>query len=140
MIGYPADASFPRRGTTTFSSSAYWSSTVSTYPSYVYNNNSQLYNYIENYKVYLEKQGIEIEEARLLKKEELETLGCSSSCSSAPSWVYATSYWTGTAYNSSYLWLVDTTSSVKNKSYSNNDDLGVRPIIAISKEVIRDAI
>ena len=87
MIGY---GTTPRKGTTEFSSTNYWSSTVSSYPVYVYNSNSTLYSYVENYKTYLSTLGVTPTEARLITKEELEGLGCivsSNSCSSAPSWV-----------------------------------------------------
>ena len=50
-----------------FSKQNYLTSTVTSYPAYVYDSNLGIYNYIENYKVYLEGQGIEIEEARLIK-------------------------------------------------------------------------
>ncbi len=43
MIGRPSDNSYPRYGTTVFSSTNYWSSTVKTYPSYVYDENSYHY-------------------------------------------------------------------------------------------------
>ena len=66
MLGYVSGQTI-RKGTTMFSNTNYWSSTVSSYPAYVYDSNSTLYNYVENYKTYLESQGAEIEEARLIK-------------------------------------------------------------------------
>ena len=42
-----------RNGTTKFSNTNYWLSTVSTYPAYVYDSNSTLYNYVESYRTYL---------------------------------------------------------------------------------------
>ena len=130
MIGYGPT---PRKGTTVFSSTNYWSSTVSTYPAYVYDSNSTLYNYVENYRTYLESQGAEIEEARLIKKEELEALGCSSSdysCSSAPSWVSGTSYWSGSAVSSDFVW------SVLSRGYFGYYDysfrFGCRPVITLT--------
>ena len=50
-----------RNGPSAFSSTNYWITTVETYPAYVYNSNSTLYNYVENYKTYLEKQGATVE-------------------------------------------------------------------------------
>ena len=134
MIGYPPDGSYPRYGTTAFSSTNYWSSTVSTYPAYVYDSNSTLYNYVESYKTYLESQGVEIEEARLIKVEELEALGCSMddlSCSEAPEWVYGTTYWSGSANGSSGILRV-----LSDSPFSSNDCFydyyfGVRPVIVL---------
>ena len=125
---------FPWIGTTTFSSTNYWSSTVSSYPAYVYDSNSTLYNYVESYRTYLESQGAEIEEARLIKMEELEALGCSRddySCSDAPEWVYGTSYWSGAADDSSRVWCVDSIGNFSSISYSFDLSYGVRPVIVL---------
>ena len=126
---------FPWYGTTSFSSTNYWSSMVSSYPAYVYNSNSTLYNYVDNYRAYLESQGAEIEEARLIKVEELENLGCSMDnnhdCSEAPEWVYGTSYWSGSAYSSSFFWMVISTGSLGYDSFSDDDDYGIRPVIVV---------
>ena len=121
-----------------FSSTVYWSNSVSNYPAYIYNESSILYSYVENYRVYLESQGVEIEEARLIKTEELETLGCSeddSSCLGAPEWVYETSYWSGMATNAYYVCYVssDTGSFFKFGDYRASL-FGVRPVITISKD------
>ena len=132
MIGY---GTTPRKGTSTFSNTNYWYSTVSSYPAYVYNENSLLYNYVENYKIYLSTLGVVPIEARLITIEEFETLGCSgSSCTSAPSWVYATSYWTGSAAETKRLWRVYSSGALSRDvvSYENNSSLGVRPVITIS--------
>ena len=72
---------------------------------------------------------------RLITYEELDTLGCSFSnnlCNSAPSWVYATTYWTGSAYSSNYIWSVAGTSGQYGIHFTNNER-GVRPVITISK-------
>ena len=123
-----------RNGTTPFSSTNYWSSTVSSYPAYVYDSNSTLYNYVESYRTYLESQGAEIEEARLIKYEELEALGCSASscsCKSAPEWVYGTTYWSGAAFDSSNVWSVHSDDDFYEGYYSSNYSRGVRPVIVL---------
>ena len=90
-------------GTVAFSSTTYWvdSSTNlkpaygSSYPAYVYDSNSNLYQYVNNYVTYLNTQGVQVS-GRLIKQEELVALGCNAStkhCDSsqggtAPSWVY----------------------------------------------------
>lgn len=120
-------------GVTAFSTSAYWTS--DSYPSYVYNSNSSLYTYIENYKTYLEGTGATIENARLITSEELEILGCSMekyTCSSAPSWVYSTSYWTATAANSTTIHTVLANGNSAAVSYDNTAFRGVRPVIEIA--------
>ena len=123
-----------RNGTTPFSSTNYWSSAVSSYPAYVYDSNSTLYNYVESYRTYLESQGAEIEEARLIKYEELEALGCSASscsCKSAPEWVYGTTYWSGAAFDSSNVWSVHSDDDFYEGYYSSNYSRGVRPVIVL---------
>ena len=134
-------------GTTKFSSTNYWydgsslkSEYGTEYPAFVYDSNSILYNYVENYKKYLEKTGAVIEQARLIKMEELEKLGCvydgwNWSCAkNAPTWVYATSYWTGSAAETKRLWRVYSSGALNRDvaSYENNSSLGVRPVITIS--------
>ena len=90
--------------------------------------------YVNNYKTYLTNMGVDISSARLITKSELETLGCSSSsnsCSSAPSWVYSTSYWSGTAYDTDYVWRVSTSKRFNYEPFNRSDAFGVRPVIEI---------
>ena len=133
MLGYVSGQT-GRKGTIAFSSANYWSSTVSTYPAYVYDSNSTLYNYVESYRTYLESQGAEIEEARLIKYEELTALGCSGrSCKSAPSWVYGTSYWSGAA-RVDLVWFVTSYGVFDNYFYAYGYECGVRPVIVLESE------
>ena len=113
MKGYGVS---PRTGVTAFSSFVYWSdgTTVKSqygdvFPAYVYDSSSIIYNYIENYRIYLEGLGAKIDDARLIDVLELETLGFSiddRSCDGASEWVYATSYWTRSAYNTNSVFNV----------------------------------
>ena len=139
MLGYVRGQSI-RKGTTKFSNTNYWSSTVSSYPAYVYDSNSTLYSYVENYKTYLSTLGVTPIEARLITYEELESLGCSgsdNSCSEAPEWVYATTYWSGSAHDILHVWNVFSDGYFVNSYYYDNDFLyGVRPVITISKSLI----
>ena len=124
------------KGTTTFSNTNYWSSTVSSYPAYVYDSNSTLYSYVENYKTYLSTLGVTLTEARLITYEELTSLGCSvSSCKNAPSWVYATSYWSGSADSIQDVWNVRSSGSFDYDNFDNDVRFGVRPVIVISKSL-----
>ena len=137
MLGL-VDSGQPYKGTTMFSKTDYWRSTVTagSYPAYVYDSNSLLYSYVENYKTYLSTLGATPSEARLITYEELTALGCSSSSStSAPSWVYATSYWSGSAGSYNSVWRVSSkSSSFFNGSYNSNNGFGVRPVIVISQD------
>ena len=121
-----------------FSNTNYWSSTVSSYPAYVYDSNSTLYSYVENYKTYLSTLGVTPTEARLITYEELISLGCSvSNCTKAPSWVYATSYWSGSANSSSGVWYVNSDGYFYFIIfYTDNNNRGCRPVITISRSLI----
>ena len=125
-----------------FSSTNYWSSKVSTYPAYVYDSNSKLYVNVEKYKEYIENQGIKIEEARLIKMEELETFGCkrsgtSGSCASAPSWIFETSYWTGAAGSSTSVWFLNSGGALRQSGSSYGRNSGIRPVIIILKSLLK---
>ena len=89
--------------------------------------------YVNNYKNKLENNfGLKIVEARLITKDELIELGCienSNSCSEAPDWVYSTSYWSGTAYDSDSVLFVYSTGFFYFDNYSSNGNYGVRPVI-----------
>lgn len=119
--------------TLAFSSSEYWG--YASTGTYVYNSNSSIYNYVENYRAYLESQGAEIEEARLIKYEELTALGCNgSSCTSAPEWVYETSYWSGAADGRYSIWNVNNVGAFARDNSSSSFYYGIRPVIVLSKE------
>ena len=135
MLGYVSGQSI-RKGTTKFSNTNYWSSTVSSYPAYVYDSNSLLYSYVENYKTYLSTLGVTPSEARLITKDELTALGCIRNCTSAPSWVYATSYWSGSADSSVDVWRVNSDGYLVNGDFSFNFSFGCRPVITISRSLI----
>ena len=129
-VSYP-----PWIATIPFSSTTYWSSTVSTYPTYVYNENSNLYKYINNYKKYIEQFGVSVNEARLITYNELDNLGCDSAtatCPTAPSWVYQTSYWAGDAGGSNVMWGIDS-DGVFSVNFHGSHARGIRPVLAISR-------
>jgi len=129
-------------GITVFSRASYWSSNVSTYPAYIYDSNSKLYTYIENYKNVIEGMGVDVIEARPITYEELtsEEIGCSgdnNSCTSSPySWIYSTMYWSGSAGGTGYVWGVGSGGSFGHDfGYSYGGGTGVRPVIIISKSL-----
>ena len=135
-------------GTVAFSNTNYWNGKVGTdYPgsycdsvsetncAYVYDANSNLFQYVNTYKTYLEGKGATIKSARLLREEEAYELGCENdwnwTCNSGPAFVRETSYWLGSAYSDYDVLGVDSDGGI---STSNNDfdtTFGVRPVIVI---------
>lgn len=101
---------------------------------------SEIKPYVDAYKTKLEELNGNISEVRLITKEELEALGCDSSnytCSSAPSYIYSTSYWTMSPYVGSdrYSWDVRSYGDFGNDLVSVDNAFGVRPVIEISKSL-----
>jgi len=94
--------------------------------------------YINDYIDYLESEyGVSGISGDAITRSELETLGCSSifySCSGAPSWVYTTSYWSGSASDEWYVWRVY--SDADFASFDNVCDMGVRPIIEFDESLL----
>ena len=93
--------------------------------------------YVNNYKKTLESYGVEVIEARLITRNELGLLGCTtSSFKPIADWVsIPRNYWTGTAdlssigiYTMAYL-------SVSIINYYDAFTFGVRPVIVISKDL-----
>ena len=123
---------FPFIGTTAFSSASQKGTNCSDY------SGSIVEGYVNNYNSYLITQGVTPIETRLITKDELISLGCSEddySCSSAPSWVYVTSYWSGSTLPS-YVWSVYNTSIFCDSFSDNDDNFGVRPVITISRDYL----
>ena len=132
MLGYVLGQSI-RNGTTVFSSSTQKGTNYSDY------SGSIVEEYVNNYKTILESDyGVDVVEARLITKDELvNTFGCNESentcIGSAYPWIYSTSYWSGSAYNTNYVWGVDSNGNFGNVDYDYGYDFGVRPVIIISK-------
>ena len=142
MIGYHSGQTI-NNGTTIFSTTNYWESTTSSYPAYVYNENATIYTYVENYKTYLSTLGITSKEARVITYEELETLGCNGddrSCKGAPSWVYSTSYWTGSAAVGWKMWYLYSDGKLTFNYNTEDRYFGVRPVITIPKWLFANTI
>ena len=121
-------------GTVGFSTTSYWS--ADSYPADVYNNNSLLYPIVEEYVSYLNTK-LTNATGSLLTYSQAVNLGCSSSsCSSAPSWVYSTWYWTGSANDTVNVWRVYSRGNFNDVNYRSGDYYGVRPVITISTSEI----
>ena len=110
------------------------------YPVNVFDNNSLLYEPLQNYKNYLKNTlGKTSVDARLITYEELTGLGCVSDakgCKSTPSWVYNTYYWTASAYNNSNVWFLDSVGNFGGSLFYSSYRSGLRPVITISKSDI----
>ena len=112
------------------------------YPANVFDNNSLLYEPVQNYKTYLKNTlGKTSVDARLITYKELIGLGCGksgSSCKSAPSWVYSVNYWTASADDDTYVWSVysDDTFGSSGSDFNIYGAIGLRPVITISKSEI----
>ena len=127
-------------GNVVFSTTSYWKDGNklkeeygTSYPVYAFDDNSNVKQYVDNYVTYLNNQRAKVT-GRLISKEELETLGCDESnvtCSSAPEWVYQTSYWSGSV-TSNTVYSVFSFSDFVYGTYSN-DGFGVRPVIILEK-------
>lgn len=114
-----------------------------TYP-YVYDLNSNLYKYVEKYKTVLEEKGVNIIDIKLLSYEQAIEQGCipdqdstheSGNCNAAPSWIYSTNYWLGSATaNSGAVWAIAYTAEKIDFStpFGNFYNFwGIRPVITI---------
>ena len=139
MTKYNIDSTTYRQsetaGTIAFSSTNYWSSETK-YPVDVYDErNDSIKPIVDNYVSYLNGSLIEDATGSLLTFDQAKNLGCddsSWSCSNAPTWVYSTSYWTGSADDPNRVWSVDSIGSFDNVDVDLDYDYGVRPVITIS--------
>ena len=99
---------------------------------------SLIETYVNDYEVAIEAMGVNVESARLITKDELvNTFGCNESentCTgSAYPWIYATTYWSGSARGSNRVWSVGSNGGFGLDSYAYGYAAGVRPVITISK-------
>ncbi len=121
--------------TVAFSSRNYWAS-ITSYPAWVYNENNDIVRpLVDAYVDKLKVAGYSSVTGRLIKYEELVSLGCTTSgstCNSAPSWVKNTSFWSGSVDSSSNVWHVGTNGGFVISNYSRSSTFnGVRPVITI---------
>lgn len=130
LLGY-SQVNSVHFGTTPFADSNYCNGYCSNY------SGSVVENYVLNYKTKVEEFGIDVRIARLILDSELtdkETFNCEYlvGCSSKFSWIYSTSYWTGTATNDTNLWAVTRDNTYDDNIYSSYR-FGVRPVLIISR-------
>ena len=109
------------------------------YPADVYDSNSKLYEHVENYESYLRSKGYNSIEARLMTFKEVENLGCVGSdnaCTAAPSWVYSTTYWLGSAEYSNKVIAILSNSYFESNYFESSYGGGLRPVITILKSEV----
>lgn len=111
------------------------------YPADVYDENSAVKSYVDNYVNKLSTLfDISNIKGRLIKKKELENLGCTNdSCSNKVKWLYEKNsyYWTATAEGYDRLYYVGQFGNIS-KAYTNStSDCGIRPVIEISKSELQ---
>ena len=132
MLGWKSGQNW-RNGVIPFSESQYWNEPTGIYPLYVYNSNSNIYPYIENYKQILNSWGVTVKDARPITYEELISLGCvkeTETCKdSGYAWLYTTTYWTATADNYINIYIVNSSGNFRPSGYNGHD--GTRPLIII---------
>lgn len=121
----------------TKATSELFSTTTNVYD--IYDENSNLYTYVENYVDAIEELGLEDVSGRLLNYDEIIELGCDDlRVNSCPTFLLNTDYYLGSAtVNStqSFVWHIrgDMGDIVDNANYENPiDGDGVRPVITIN--------
>ncbi len=141
--GFVIGGTEPYSGTVTFSNTNYWSSNTN-YPIFVYNNNSTLYQYVENYALHL-RNILQVDDisASLISYEQMIRLGCNAtnnSCENAPSWLHLVSYWIGSAYNTTNILGMNSNGLFGNGQYSSNNVYGVRPLVTVPTNIVRNTM
>ena len=126
-----------------FSDTNYWSSSVNSYPADVYNENSDLYKYLDGYRHYLFSIGVSSARVTLPNIEVIETLGCSeisgstASCSDIVSWAkVSNTYWTQVATASNFLCVISS-SGLACGVPSSTSVFYIKPIVIIDKLQIK---
>ncbi len=106
-------------------------------PAYVFDENSLLYEPLKNYESYLKTSlGKTSINTSLLSYEQALALGCTTNnhtCEAAPSWVYETCYWLGSAQNMFDVWFACEDGSFNLISFYDSNFYGLRPVINILK-------
>lgn len=137
-----------RYGVVPFAGELYWDNGIikgnygSAYPGYVYDSNSNIFNYLQEYKTKLEGMGAVIEEIRVPDLHEVRTLGCMRRYSSCEyfeyEWLVTSSYWTGSAEDFMNLWAVRVDKFFGFYDATDSGSYGIRPVIEVlDKNIVR---
>ena len=131
------------KGIVPFAKSNYWvdssnkllSKYGTTYPAYVFDSNSSLYEPLENYKNYLKNTlGKSSVETRLIKFEEIETIISEQKLTACDNiWCGMTTYWTGTAYDDDEITIMWANGTSNYDKPDSTFGYGLRPVITIKK-------
>lgn len=98
-------------------------------------------NYVEklklNYRVTCTGDLIQKQDLDVIAGEEIDINSSLKNYNTIPEWIYATSYWTKTAYDEEHLINVQSNGALKSQIeewnlYKKNNSNGVRPLITIS--------
>ena len=91
-------------------------------------------SYVEDYVTYLKNYGVNVT-GRLLTYNEMTELGCAESYEcTGESWVYNTTFYTGSLRSTNLLWLISSTGQFGDNGYGiSNGYIGVRPVIVLEK-------
>lgn len=94
--------------------------------------------YVDSYKEKLNELGGYVKDVNLITLAELKALGCGDSfCKSVPSFLYTTSYWVDSTSSNNVSYTVRTDGALRTYQVSRGDRYGVRPVITISKSLIK---
>lgn len=111
------------------------------YGSNIYDSRTTLYNYVEDYKTYLNHQyGVTVN-ASVLAASRLNDLGCNitigdrdntnDSCTNGPDWLFESTYWTQTNDTYTKLYVVNSNKTITTVDYNNQNSVGLKPMITI---------
>jgi len=122
-------------GTVAFSTNLYWvDDYLNVLPeiktTWLYNENTSIYQYISEYQRILKDDlGVSSAVATLISYEQVNDLKTNFG---NPSWLYLTSYWTGSLNNSDCVWAVNTEGDFWGEIANIDRSFGARPVITIS--------
>ena len=120
-------------------------------PTYIYNKNADIiYPYVSEYeRILREELNVKSAKATLIRYQQLAELGCDlekQTCGPdngygalekpAPSWVYSTTYWTGSVVFNDLMIYIDAGYGIYFSYAEENEIAGVRPVVTISASEI----
>ena len=125
-------------GVINYSDSYYWGNLKkiygSNFPAYVFDSNSHILNYLQNYKTKLLEFDSTIEKVRLITYEE--AMAYTEDSEEYP-WIYNTSFWTGTAGELRKIYAVSKDENIVLEDAKSIGKYGIRPVIEMLDENIQ---
>ena len=106
----------------------------SNFPAYVFDSNSHILNYLQNYKTKLLEFDSTIEKVRLITYEE--AMAYTEDSEEYP-WIYNTSFWTGTAGELRKVYAVSKDENIVLEDAKSISKYGIRPVIEMLDENIQ---